>query len=152
MHVLSEPAWLLALLLGVSGSSSSHSERYSEEKASDGASHNLNSVHNVTLDCGRRTVPKATVWRCQRDTVNMSHNGYPWFSHNSQGKHTNSPSRNNTLRDPLDALNQMCYVHDRSRICMEKIGFSSDYCLATTDFPYRTLDFHFVIINSVMRT
>ena len=142
MHALAALAWLL--LSGVSGSSSSHSERYSEDKASDGTSPNLNSVHNVTVDCGRRTVPKATVWRCQRDTVRLSHYGYPWSSHNSQGKHTDSPSGNNTLRDPLDALNQMCDVHDRSRICMEKIGFSSDYCRATTDFPYRTLDFHFI--------
>ena len=144
MHVSATPVLILLLLLWVSRSSSVHSKHHSGVKATDGTSHNINSVQNVTVDCKPWAERKATVWQCQRDIVNLSHYGYPWSSHSSQRRHTNSSSGNITLRDSMDALNQMCYVHDRSRICMEKIGFSSDYCRATTDFPYRTLDFHFI--------
>ncbi len=146
MHVLAAPVLILLLLLWVSRSSSIHSKHHIGGKASDGTSYNLNSVQNVTIDCKPWAERKATLWQCQRDIVNRLHYGYPWSSNNSQRKHTDSSSnvRNITLRDALDALNQICYIHDRSRICMEKIGFSSDYCLATTDFLDISMDFQFI--------
>ncbi len=40
--------------------------------------------------------------------------------------------RTNRLRDALDPLNNVCYIQDRSRTCLEETGIS-DYCLAEVE-------------------
>ena len=93
-----------------------------------GRNRRLDTVHNVTIEC-----PRKTPWRCQRYLSSLTKNGYPWSplaGDRNPRRNPNVTGRPNNLRDALDSINRVCYLHDRTRRCLEESGFQ-DFCLAS---------------------
>ncbi len=139
MYTLAVHNLLLVLLfvLKTKGSVSS-SRSYSEvEGTCVGASPSLNSVHNVTVDCGDYAVLTKIALQCQRDLYHVSGYGFPWFPQDKQRSSRNNPNvtmatdTNNNLRNALDALDYVCYIQDRSQRCLEENDIRH-YCLTAT--------------------
>ncbi len=115
------------------------------EKTSAGSSPRSNDVHNITVDCGDKSVLEKTAWHCLWDLHQMGQYGYPWLHREPQRNSRNNPKitdRNNSVRDALDTLNQVCHIYDRSQACLEESGIR-DYCLTTTVFIKFKMDFQF---------
>ncbi len=111
-----------------------------------GSSSKSNNVHNVTVDCGDIWTQKMTGWRCQHDNDTFARYGFPWSPHGRHIKYTYNPNvsdRNNTLRDALDSLNDVCHISDRSMRCLEENGVRG-FCL--TLIGHRPLLLYFQLI------
>ncbi len=86
-----------------------------------------NNAHNLTVDCGHLDVLDKVIRQCQRDIDHLATYGYPWIPWGSQSNSRNNPNvthRNTTLSDALDSLNHLCYIYDRSPICLEQNGIA----------------------------
>ena len=147
MHVLAVGALLMTLLfvLRLTGSSGLHTRT---EKKTVGTTARPNNAHNFTVDCGNITVAtNNTIFRCQRDLNQLVDYGYPWSHLGSRrnSKHNlNVRDMNNTLRDALDSLNHVCYIHQRSQACLEENGIGH-FCLAITPVgTHLQTDFQFI--------
>ncbi len=135
---------LLGLLFGTSRSSSMPLRPYSRVEKTVVAT--IPRPNNATAECGNPSELKRTIWHCLSDLYPLADHGYPWFYNGSprNSRHNpHIPGRNTTLRDALDSLNHICYVHDRSRTCLEDSG-KQDYCLTTTQFMPLQIDFQFI--------
>ncbi len=106
-----------------------------------GSSSKLNNVHNATVYCEDTRALYRTGWRCQRDIVILARYGFPW---SPQGRHSpNVSDRNNTLRDALDSLNEVCHISDRGMRCLEENAIRG-FCLTLTGRFTPLLVFQFI--------
>ncbi len=104
-------------------------------------------VHNVTVDCGKKPILEKTAWWCLRDLLHLVNNGYPWSPRGSQKNSTNHETvadRTETLRDALDSLDHVCYIHDRSRTCLEQSGISDNCLIAEISYAKYQTEFQFI--------
>ncbi len=107
-------------------------------------------MHNATVTCGDHVVLTRQVFQCQRDLQQAAAYGYPWSNPGDQEKSNNNPNvtnrKNTTLTDPLDSLNNVCHILDRSRSCLKENNVQ-DYCLDTTIYMFVQMDFQFICHN-----
>ncbi len=137
---------LVVLLLAVRVSRSHNTSTYCSGLDTSDDAVGQNTMHNVSVDCSDHETFRKTVWDCQRDLVNLSINGYPWYprgSHKHSRNSWNVADRNTTLRDALDALNDVCQIHERTRTCLVENGIR-DFCLLTTGHKDIQINFHFI--------
>ena len=74
----------------------------------------ISRTYNITVDCGDYNIVAKTVGHCQRDILRLADYGFHWIprgNHRNSTHNLNVTDRNNTLRDALDSLNQVCYIH-----------------------------------------
>ncbi len=138
---------LLAVLtvLGVSGSSSSHSRPYSRVVKRDVDSSQMPStVHNVTMDCADSGVRSKAVGQCLWGlSAQLAAQGYPWSPRGYAKLSIPDQNATDNLGDVLDSLNQVCYIQERSQRCLQEHDVR-DFCLIATFREHPSADFQFI--------
>ncbi len=139
---------VLLVVVSVARSSVISSPNNHVDNTSIHASRSSSTVPNITIDCGDWGVLNTIIWQCERELVQLAENGYPWSAKGSQRNprhNLNITKRNNTLGDPLDSLNHVCHIYDRSQTCLEE-NYIGDYCLRRSTVSVTSLksDFQFI--------
>ena len=107
------------------------------------SSQTSSTVHDATMDCANHDLRSKALQHCLKDLRQVAWRGYPWSALDRQEIPRNGQNVTDNLRDALDSLNHVCYIHHRSQRCLRKHGIR-DFCLASSGGYKEAVDFEFI--------
>ncbi len=146
-----DKCFLILLVMLMNTHTFSHATKYQNvhkhnKKNEKGNRDSRTTMHNVTIDCGDYGALGITVATCQRELLHFASNSSLWSGRDIETKiRSNQSARNGSvdISDSLDLLDHMCYIHERSRMCLKENGVC-DYCLNTANALLVETDSQFI--------